>query len=78
MAPEQAMWDDAEREAALSAGAEEVRARMETPRYEYVDRERAFSAARSTLEAAGGTEDSRSNGSDLARRRGTAATNWNP
>ena len=40
-----------EREVALSALAEEVRARMQTARSEYVDREGAFSAARAVVEA---------------------------
>ena len=81
-APERTLWDDAERGAALAAGAEEIRARMETPRSEHTDLERAFSAARSTLEAARaaarGAECSWPNGSDPARRRRTAATNRNP
>ena len=40
-----------EREVALSALAEEVRARMQTARSEYVDREGAFSVARAVVEA---------------------------
>lgn len=49
------MQKDAEWEVALSALAEEIRARMETPRSEYVDLDRAFSAARSTVETARAT-----------------------
>ena len=48
---EQMMQDDQEREIALSALAEEVRARMQTVRSEYVDDEQAFSAARAAVEA---------------------------
>ncbi len=49
---EQRIQDDAEREVALAALAEEIRARMSTPRPEFVDRERAFSSARATIKAA--------------------------
>lgn len=49
---EQMMQDEAEREVALSALGEEIRARMQTSRSEYVDNDRAFSAARATVEAA--------------------------
>ncbi len=48
---EQMMQDDQEREIALSALAEEIRARMRTVRSEYVDDEQAFSAARAAVEA---------------------------
>ena len=48
---EQMMQDDQEREIALSALAEEIRARMQTVRSEYVDDEHAFSAARAAVEA---------------------------
>ena len=48
---EQMMQDDQEREIALSALSEEIRARMQTVRSEYVDDERAFSAARAAVEA---------------------------
>ena len=48
---EQMMQDDQEREIALSALAEEIRARMQTVRSEYVDDEQAFSAARTAVEA---------------------------
>ena len=48
---EQMMQDEQEREIALSALAEEIRARMQTVRSEYVDDEQAFSAARAAVEA---------------------------
>ena len=48
---EQMMQDDREREIALSALAEEIRARMQTVRSEYVDGEQAFPAARAAVEA---------------------------
>ena len=48
---EQMMQDDQEREIALSALSEEIRARMQTVRSEYVDDEQAFSAARAAVEA---------------------------
>ena len=48
---EQMMQDDQEREIALSALADEVRARMQTARSEYIDDERAFSAARAAVQA---------------------------
>ena len=48
---EQMMQDDQERKLALSALAEEIRARMQTVRSEYVDDEQAFSAARAAVEA---------------------------
>ena len=51
---EQMMRDEAEREVALSALAEEIRARMETPRSEYTDGTRAFAAARATIAATRG------------------------
>ena len=50
-AVEQMMQDDQEREIALSALADEVRARMQTVRSEYIDGEQAFSAARAAVEA---------------------------
>ena len=49
---EQMMQDEMEREVALSALADEIRARLKTPRTEYVDEDQAFSAARATLAAA--------------------------
>ena len=51
---EQMMQDEAEREAALSALADEIRARLATPRTEYVDSTQAFAAARATIAAARG------------------------
>ena len=48
---EQMMQDDRERETALSALAEEIRARMQTERSEYVDDEQAFSTARAAVQA---------------------------
>ncbi len=51
-AVEQMIQDEAEREVALSALADEIRARAHTPRSEFVDRERAFSSARATIDAA--------------------------
>ncbi len=48
---EQMMQDDRERETALSARAEEIRARMRTERSEYVDDEQVFSEARAAVEA---------------------------
>ncbi len=47
---EQMMQDDQEREIALSALAEEIHARMQTVRSEYVDDDQAFSAARAAVE----------------------------
>lgn len=49
---EQMMQDEVDREVALSALSEEIRIRMQTPRSEFVDQDRAFSAARATVEAA--------------------------
>ncbi len=49
---EQMIQDEAEREVALSALAEEIRARARTPRSEFVDRERTFSSSRATIDAA--------------------------
>ncbi len=49
---ENMMRDELERDIALTALADEVRARMQTARTEYVDGERAFSAARATVAAA--------------------------
>ena len=51
---ERMMQDEEEREVALSTLAEEVRARLQTARSEYVDGETAFSAARASVEAARG------------------------
>ena len=49
---EQMIQDDAERKVALAGLAGEIRARMCTPRSEFVDQDQAFSAARATIEAA--------------------------
>ena len=49
---EQMIQDEAEREVALKALAEEIRARMHTPRSEFVNQDQAFSAARTTIGAA--------------------------
>ena len=49
---EHMMRDELERDVALAALADEVRARMQTARSEYVDGERTFSAARATVAAA--------------------------
>ena len=48
---EQMMQDEQEREIALSALSEEIRARIQTMRSEYVDDEQAYSAARAAMEA---------------------------
>ena len=49
---EQMIQDEAEREVALKALAEEVRARMHTPRSKFVNHDQAFAAARATIAAA--------------------------
>ena len=49
---EQMMRDEEERELALSAMAEEIRARMETPQEDYVPADKAFSGARARIAAA--------------------------
>lgn len=51
---EQMMQDEEEREVALSALAQEVRTRMETPRSAFIDQDDAFAAARGTIGAARG------------------------
>lgn len=51
---EQMMQDEEERNVALQALAQEIRARMETPREAFIDEEGAFAAARATIEAARG------------------------
>ena len=48
---EQMMQDEEEREVALSALAQEIRARMETPRTEFIDQDEAFAAALGTIGA---------------------------
>ncbi len=44
--------EETEREATLTLSAQEIRARMRTPRSEFVDQDQAFSAARRAIEAA--------------------------
>ena len=51
---EQMMQDEEEREVALSALGQEIRARMETPRATFIDQDNAFAAARSTIGTARG------------------------
>ncbi len=51
---EQMMQDEEERNVALQALAQEIRARMETPRDAFIDEEDAFAAARASIEAARG------------------------
>ena len=51
---EQMMQDEEEREAALSALRQEIRARMETPRAAFIDQDDAFVAALCTIGAARG------------------------
>lgn len=51
---EQMMQDEEERNVALQALAQEIRARMETPREAFIDQEDAFAAARASIEAARG------------------------
>jgi len=46
---EQMIRDEEEREIALGAMAEEIRARLATPRSAFVDPDGAFAAARATL-----------------------------
>ena len=52
VALEQMMQDEQERDIALSALAQEIRARMETPTSEFIDQDDAFAAARATVGAA--------------------------
>ena len=47
---EQMIQDEMEREVALTALAEEIRARTQTPHSEFVDRDQAFLAARAAIE----------------------------
>ena len=49
---EQMIQDQDEREVALTALAQEIRARTQTPRSEFVDQDKAFSAARAAIETA--------------------------
>ena len=51
---EQMIQDEAEREVALAALAEEIRARIHTPRSEFVVQEQAYSTSRATNGAARG------------------------
>ncbi|MDP3960156.1 MAG: hypothetical protein Q8Q26_08895 [Pseudorhodobacter sp.] len=51
---EQMMQDEQERDVALSALGQEIRARMETPQSAFIDQDSAFAAARATLGAARG------------------------
>ena len=44
--------DETEREVALTALADEIRARVQTPHSEFVDQDQAFSAARAAVEPA--------------------------
>ncbi len=46
---EQMMQDETERNLALSALAEGIRMRMQTPRSEFVDKDHVFSTARATI-----------------------------
>ena len=52
---EQMMRDEEERELALAAMTEELRARLDAPRADYVSTETAFSAARARLRSTGET-----------------------
>jgi antitoxin ParD1/3/4 len=49
---EQMIRDEEERELALSAMAEEIRARLKTPRADYVSTDDTFAPARARLQAA--------------------------
>ena len=49
---EQMIQDEAEREVALSALADEIHARARTQRSEFVDRERTFSSSRAMIDSA--------------------------
>jgi len=52
---EQMIQDEQERDVALAALAQEIRARMETPREAFVDHDDAFAAARRALTTARST-----------------------
>jgi hypothetical protein len=43
------MQDEQERDVALTALTQEIRARMETPRSTFIDQDDAFAAARATI-----------------------------
>ena len=49
---EQMIRDEEERDIALGALAEEIRARLATPRAEFVEQDEAFATARATVAAA--------------------------
>jgi antitoxin ParD1/3/4 len=49
---EHMIQDEEEREVALAALAQEIRARMDTPRASFIDQEAAFAVANRTLSAA--------------------------
>jgi len=51
---EQMMQDEQERDVALSALAQEIRARMETPRLAFINQDDAFASARATIGAVRG------------------------
>ena len=51
---EQMMQDEEERNVALQALAQEIRARMETPRDAFIEQDDAFAPARASIEAARG------------------------
>lgn len=51
---EQMMQDEEERNVALQALAQEIRARMETPRDAFIDQGDVFATARASIEAARG------------------------
>lgn len=51
---EQMIRDEEERDVALGAMAEAIRARLGTPRSEFIDQEDTFAAARATIRAARG------------------------
>ena len=51
---EQMMQDEQERDVALAALTQEIRARMETPRSAFIDQDDAFAAARATIGTARG------------------------
>ncbi len=45
--------DETEREVTLATSPAEIRVRMQTPRSVFIDQDKAFSAARGVIEAAG-------------------------
>jgi antitoxin ParD1/3/4 len=51
---EQMMQDEEDRAVALEALAQEIRARMETPRDSFIEQDDAFAPARASIEAARG------------------------